>query len=435
MQVSVEVSEGLKRRIKVEVPADRVDSEIKSRLKNLSHKVKVSGFRQGKVPMKVVESQYGQQVRMEVVGELMQSTLYEALAQEDLKPAGAPQVEPLSMEPGEALAYAADFEVMPEITLASMEDVTIEKPMCEIGDGDINDMLETLRKQRATWKEVERAAKDGDQVVIDFDGKIDDERFEGGKAADTPLVLGSNTFIPGFEKQLEGKNADDDVKVKVTFPEDYHGKDVAGKEAVFDVKVKKVLESELPEINEEIIKSFGVQSGNMDEFRTELEKNMQRELSQKIKENIKTQITESLIEKNKIDIPASLTDSEAERMLQQMQGQTGTKTDLASLPDSMRESLNEQANRRVSLGLMFAEIAKVNNLTVSPDKVRAYIEEIAQSYDDSQEVINHYYSDRNNLSSIESIVLEDAVVDWILGQTKVEEVKKSFADLVNAGKN
>jgi trigger factor len=435
MQVSVEISEGLKRRIKVEVPADRVDSEIKSRLKNLSHKVKVSGFRQGKVPMKVVESQYGKQVRMEVVGELMQSTLYEALAQEDLKPAGAPQVEPLSMEPGEALAYAADFEVMPEITLASMEDITIEKPTCEIADDDINDMLETLRKQRATWKEVERSAKDGDQVVIDFDGKINDVAFDGGKGSDTPLVLGSNTFIPGFEKQLEGKNADDDVKVRVTFPDDYHGKDVAGKEAVFDVKVKKVLESELPEINEEIIKSFGVASGNMDEFRTELEKNMQRELEQKIKENIKTQITDVLMEKNSIEIPASLTDSEAQRMLQQMQAQSGTKTDLPELPDSMRESLNEQANRRVTLGLIFAEIAKVNNLTVSPDKVRAYIEEIAQSYDDPQEVINHYYSDRNNLSSIESVVLEEEVVDWVLGQTKVEEVKKAFKDLVNAGKN
>ncbi|MDH5594134.1 MAG: trigger factor [Gammaproteobacteria bacterium] len=435
MQVSVEVSEGLKRRIKVEVPADRVDSEIKSRLKNLSHRVKVAGFRQGKVPMKVVESQYGQQVRMEVVGELMQSTLYEALAQEDLKPAGAPQVEPLSMEPGESLQYAADFEVMPEITLASMNEVTIEKPACEIGEADIDDMLETLKKQRATWKEVDAAANDGDQVVIDFDGKIDGVAFEGGKASDAPLVLGSKSFIPGFEEQLEGTKAGDDVKVKVSFPDDYHGKDVAGKKAVFDVKVKKVLQAELPEIDEDLIKSFGIASGNMDDFRAELEKNMQRELTQRIKDNIKSQITNALMEKNSIDIPSSLTNSEAQRMLQQMQAQAGTKTELADLPDSLRESLNEQANRRVSLGLIFAEIAKVNNLTVSPDKVRAYIEEIAQSYEDPQEVINHYYSNRNNLSGIESIVLEEEVVDWVLGQTKVEEVKKSFTDLVSAGKN
>ncbi|MDH5436566.1 MAG: trigger factor, partial [Gammaproteobacteria bacterium] len=284
-------------------------------------------------------------------------------------------------------------------------------------------------------KEVERAAKDGDQVVIDFEGKIDDVAFEGGKGTDAPLVLGSNSFIPGFETQLEGANINDDVKVKVTFPEDYNSKDLAGKKAVFYVKVKKVLESELPEINETLIKSFGVQSGDIQEFREELQKNMQRELTQKIKENIKNQITSSLMEKNKIEIPASLTDSEAQRMLTQLEAQSGTKTNLADLPESLRESLGQQANQRVALGLMFAEIAKVNNLTVSPDKVRAYIEEIAQSYDDPQEVINHYYSDRNNLSSIESVVLEDEVIDCVLGQTKVEEVKKSFKDLVNAGKN
>ena len=435
MQVSLEVSEGLKRRIKVEVPADRIDSEVKNRLKNLSHRVKISGFRPGKAPLKVVENQYGPQVRQEVMGELMQSTLYEALTQENLKPAGSPRVELLSMKPGEALQYAADFEVMPEITLASMSDASFEKPVVEIVAADVDDMIETLKKQRATWAEVDRAAKNGDQVVIDFEGKIDGEGFSGNKASNAPLVLGSNSFIPGFEKQLEGAKPGADVAVKVTFPADYHGKDVAGKDAVFDVKVAKVLESTLPEINEELIKSFGIATGNLDDFRKELEKNMRNELEQSVKNHIKNQVTDKLVEKNPIDIPSTLIDSEAQAMLENIQGQTGQKTSLADLPDSMRESLNERAKRRVTLGLLFSEIAKQNSLTVSPDKVRATVEKFAESYEDSQEVINYYYSNRNNLAAVEAIVLEDEVVDWVLSQGKVTEVKKSFKDMVNTRQN
>lgn len=427
MQVSVEATSGLQRRMTVAIPAERIAGEVQSRLKRMSHTAKVKGFRPGKVPMKVVEQQYGKQVRDEVVGEVIQTTYFEAINEQKLHPASMPTIESVSGEEGQDLQYAAVFEVMPEIALADMSGAKLERVTAEVAEADLDKMIENLRKQRAEWKEVSHKAKEGDRLTVDFSGTIEGEAFTGNSGENVPVTLGSGRMIDGFEKGLIGAKAGDEVVLDLQFPETYGNKDVAGKPVQFQVKVNKVESPELPEVNEEFAKGFGVGDGSLEALRAEVRKNMERELKQGLEAKNKQAVMDSLLEMNKLEVPAALIDNEAEslkqQMLQQIQGANGSTSLDASL-------FKGEAEKRVSLGLLVSEAIKANDLKVDSDKLKNKVDEIAATYEKPEEVVRWYYGDKNRLSQIENLLLEDAVVDWAFSQAKVSEKKSSFDEVV-----
>ena len=405
MQVSVESKEGLERHMTVELPAERVEK----RFKTIAKSAKVDGFRPGKVPLSIVRKRYSDQVLAEVHGELIRTTYFEALTQVQLHPASDPFIEPVEKDPKEGFAYTAIFEVMPEIALGDMSAVTVQRPVAEVSDADVDNMVEKLRKQRTTWSEVERKSQDGDQLTINFKGFIDGEAFPGGSADGVPLVLGSNSMIDGFEAGLVGAAAGDNKTLNVTFPEDYQAKDLAGKDAVFEVEVTKVAEPVLPELDEEFVKAFGVEDGQAETFRAEIRGNMERELDD-------------------ITIPKAMIKQEAktlkEQTIQNMQ-QYGQKSSV-DLPLDLFE---DQAKRRVSLGLIVAEVIKVNEITLDAEMVKDKIEKFAKTYERPQEVIDFYNSNAEQMSLVQNIVLEEQVADWVMEQAKVEDVKSSFEEI------
>lgn len=429
MQVSVETTEGLERRLSVEVPAERIDSEVQQRLKKMAGSVRLDGFRPGKVPMKVVQNRFGEQVRHEVIGEVLQSSFYEAISQEKLRPAGRPEIEPTSMEPGKSLAYTAVFEVYPELTLAGMDQIKIERPVTGIEAADVDRMIETLRKQRTTWEGVERPAQDGDQLVMDFEGTIDGEGFHGNKAEGAKLVLGSGRFIPGFEEGMLGATAGEERTLDLQFPEDYPAQEVAGKPVQFKVRLTAVEEPRLPEVNEEFARSFGIADGDLESLREQVRENMQRELDQTIKNTVKNQVMDGLIEANPIEVPKALITEEIGRLQEQARMQFGGGADM-KLPDEM---FSDQAERRIKLGLILAEIIQANQMKVDPERLRSTVENIAAAYEDPEQVVKWYYSRKDQMSELESVVLEDQVVDWILGQAQITEKETPFNELMKVG--
>ena len=427
MQVSVENSGPLERRMTVEVPAERLDQEIENRLKSMARTVRIAGFRPGKVPFKVVRQRYGRQVQMEVANELMNSSFQEALNQEGLRPAGGPRIEPGEIEPGRDLEFTAVFEVYPEFELASLGEVEIERPVTEIGEADIDGMLDKLRRQRATWEPVERAAQQGDQVVIDFQGTLDGEPFEGGEGTDVSLELGSGRMIAGFEDGLVGLAPGEEKDLDLTFPEDYQSEALAGKAVKFHVRVKQVSAPRLPEIDADFAAALGVSEGGVEALREEVRKNMERELENARKAVLKDRAFEALIDKNPIEVPAALVEEETDRLAQDMQMQLGQQGQDFSLP---RELFQDKARRRVLLGLLIGEVVKANNIQVDQDRMRSLIESIAAGYEDPQEVIQWYYGNQEALSSAQTLVLEEQVMDWILEQAKVVDKPYSFEELI-----
>jgi trigger factor len=432
MQVSVEAIDGLERRMTVELPVERIDSEVQNRLQRASRNVRIKGFRPGKVPLKVVAQQYGKQIRDEVVGELIQASYFEAVGQQSLRPAGMPAIEPTVNEPGKNLQYTAIFEVMPEVTLADMDGVKLEKRVAEVGDADLDKMMETLRKQRASWEKVERAAVEGDRLNIDFKGTINSEEFAGNSGQAVPVTLGSNRMIEGFEAGLVGAMAGAELTLDLTFPQEYAHKEVAGKPVQFTVKVNSVEEAKLPELDEEFAKSFGIGDGSLDSLRQEVRQNMEREMRQALNEGNKQAVMDKLLELNPITVPQALVQDEAEGLRQQMQqqmyapqGKSGVELDI--------EMFRDQARRRVSLGMVLSELIRSKELKADPEKVRARVEELASTYDEPQQVIDWYYGDKNRLSQVESLVLEDAVVDWMYGQVEVTEKGGSFDEVMGRG--
>ena len=426
MQVSVETGEGLERKLTVQIPAETVEKEVESRLKSMSGRVRIDGFRPGKVPMKVVKQQYGQSVQQEVVGELMQSSFQDAVVQEDLKLAGNPSIEPKTMGMGEALEYVATFEVYPDVTLGDLSALEIERVQASIDDSDVDEMIETLRKQRTTYEVVERASADGDQVTISFEGFMDGEAFEGGKADSVPMVLGSGSMIPGFEEALIGKSAGDEFTFEVTFPDDYHVDDLKGKPAKFETKVISVAEAKTPEVDEDFVKSFGVESGDVEQLRKDISENMERELRNKLQSILKTNVMDALLEAHPIDVPASLVDEECETLQKQM-SEAGQLQGGMSLP---KELFEPQAKKRVSLGMIVAEVIKKAEIRPDADKVKAKIEDVAATYEDPQEVINHYQNNPQLTQGIEGLVLEDMMVEWVAEQAKITEVVEKFAEIM-----
>ena len=426
MQVSVESGEGLERRMTVELPSQKIDSEVEKRLKNISRKMKMDGFRPGKVPFNIVRQQYAGQVYQEVFGELVESTYGEAVQQESLSPAGTPRIEPVKEQKDGTMAYVAVFEVMPEVELKPLEG-TVKKPVAEVTDEDQEQMIDTLRKQRQTWGAVDRAAEDGDQLLINFKGTVDGEVFEGGEAKDIPLLLGSNSMIEGFETGLLGAAKDESRTLELKFPEDYSSEDLAGKDVIFDVEVSEVSEGVLPEVDDEFARLFGVTDGGAEKLRKDIRDNMERELKQRIKASIKNQAMDLLFATNAIDVPVALVDQEIESLMKQ-----ATARMQSMAPEGFKlpkELFEEQANRRVVLGLVIAQIVEDNKIETNSDRVRTTVEGIAAGYEKPEEVVEHYYGNQQELAAIENVVLEDQVVDWVLEQVTIEDDASSFSEL------
>jgi len=425
MQVSVEAGESLERKLKIQIPTETVDMQVESRLKSMLPRVKIDGFRPGKVPLKVVKQHYGEQVFQEVAGELIQNSFRDALTQENLIPAGDPSISTDGIKQGEPLEFTATFEVYPDVELAPVAGMKLELIKSSVVDADVDKMIDTLRKQRTSWSVVERAAGDDDKVVIDFKGMIDGEAFDGGSADSVPVVIGSGAMIPGFEDNLKGLSAGDETTFKVKFPDDYNAEQFAGKEAEFTVSVKTVEEPSLPDVDEEFAKSFGVEDGSTEKLRGDIHGNMERELNNRIRTEVKNAVMEKLIEKNPIDVPAAIVQQEAETL----QKQTA-----AQVPGSEQpvEAYMGDATRRVKLGLILAEVVKTAAIQPDAEKVRERVESMSKDYEDPDEFVRYYQSNPQLLRGIETLVMEDMVVDWIVDQSEVNETERSFDDLMNA---
>ncbi|HSR63123.1 MAG TPA: trigger factor [Gammaproteobacteria bacterium] len=434
MQVSVENTGPLEKRLRVEVPEEKIAGEVQNRLQSLSRTTKIQGFRPGKAPFKVIQKRYGSRVRQEVISDVVQSTFYEALAKEKLRPASNPAINPeeSAEEEGTGFTYTATFEIFPEVEVAPVEKLEIEKPVCEVTEDDVDRMIEIIRKQKRTQQAVDRPAKEGDIATIDFKGSIDGKPFEGGEASDFQLELGSNRFIPGFEKGLVGACAGEEKTLKVTFPKDYHHEDFAGKDAEFAVKVKAVNEQVLPELDEVLFQSMGVTEGGLEEFRNAVRKNMEREVEQSLQSRTKNAVLDALHKANQLDLPETPVKNEAENLRQQYQSSLqmrGLNPD--DIPEQDPAIFNGEAEKRVALQLLISDIVKKNDIKADPSRVRGLIENAAAGYEDPGEVINWYYGDRKRLAEVEALALEDEVVKWVLDKAKVIEKPIKFDDLMN----
>jgi len=424
MQVSVEAGEGLERRMRVDLPFDEVGAEVEKRLQQLARRAKLPGFRPGKVPMKVLRQRYHAELHQEVFGDMVQKTLYKAFEQESLMPAGMPHIEPdLDIDAGR-MAYTAVFEVMPEITLASVSDKVVKRPVSELTDTDLDDMIQRLREQRKTWAAVERPAQAGDQLSIGFVGTIEGEAFEGGTTTGFKLELGSGRLIPGFEDGLIGAAVGETRTLDLTFPEGYQAEHLAGKPVRFEVTVESIAEPRLPEVDAEFVKNFGVEDGDVERFKADVRRNMERELKERLTARTKERVMDMLYEANPVDLPKALIQSEMRTMADQMRQALGGGQ--MQLPPEMFES---GAKRRVALGLILGQIIRDNEIKADPERVRETVERMAASYEQPQEVLDYYYGDEERLSSVRALVMEEQVVDLMLEQVQVEDEPLTFAQL------
>jgi trigger factor len=427
MQVSVESTSALERRLTIGVPAERIETEVNKRLQQTARRAKVPGFRPGKVPMSVIRQRYEESARQEALGDLIQASFYEAVLEQKLKPAGAPSVEPKVFEKGKDLEYVATFEVYPEFEVVGLEGIAVERLQAEVAESDVDNMLEILRKQNTRYQQVEREAQNGDQLNIDFVGKIDGEAFAGGSAKGTSLVLGSGRMIEGFEAGLVGVKAGEERVLSLTFPEDYQNLDLAGKAAEFAVTVNTVSEAELPELNAEFFALFGIAEPNLEAFRAEVGKNMDRELRQAIKSKVKTQVMDGLLAVNPIEVPKALIENEVNRLRVQAVQQFGGNIKPEQLPANL---FQEQARRRVALGLIVAEMVKQFEIKPDESKVKAMIEEIASAYQEPEQVVAWYYGNEQQLGEVRSVVLEEQVVDTVLQKASVTDKTVSYEEAV-----
>lgn len=427
MQVSIETTSGLERKLTVGVPAEVVDKEVSKRLNEAAKTVRVNGFRKGKVPLKVVKRQYGQGVRQEVVGDTINRTFYEALQKESIRPAGQPAIEPTQMEEGKDLEYVATFEVYPVIESINFEGIEVTKYDADIEDADVNKMIENLRKGQSEWVDTKAAVKKDFKVNINFAGTKDGEAFEGGSSENHELTIGSDSMIPGFEDGILGMKVGEEKDVNVTFPEEYQVEDLKGADVVFKITLNSAQKQKLPALNDEFFEKFGVTEGGEEKFREDVKANMTREKEKVKKSKTKQQVLDGLLEKNPIEVPSSLISDEIEALRTQTMQQYGGAVESLDmktlLPDDM---FREQAKQRTALGLLVSEVVVKEKLTADKDKVRSLIEEAAATYADPEEVINHYYGNEQLLKNIEAAALEEQVVDVLLDKATVTEVKVGY---------
>lgn len=429
MQVSLEATSGLERRMTVGVPAEKVDSAVDDKLREAQKSVRLNGFRPGKVPMREVKRRFESAVRNEVLADVMRETFIEAVEQQKVQPAGMPGFEAVTNEAGKDLEFVATFEVYPEVELAGFEGIQVEKPVSEVTDADVDQMIQTLREQRAGYQEVDRAAEHGDQVNINYKGLKDGEPFAGGSAEGQNLELGSGSMVPGFEDGIVGMKAGEQKDIDVTFPTDYQAEELKGQTVVFQITVNKVEGKSLPEVDAEFMKGFGVDDGDADKFKLEVRNNMERELKNAITGKVKEQVMDGLAKNHQFDLPEALVKQEAGRMREQMMQQFGggQQFDASLLPD---ELFRDQAERSVRLGLVVRAILDKHELQADADKVKARVTEIAAQYEQPEEVVNWVYSNAQQLQQIEGAVLEDQVVELVLESAQVDEQTMPYQDAV-----
>ncbi|MBU2872310.1 trigger factor [Colwellia sp. E2M01] len=431
MQVSVETTQGLERRLTISVPAEKVDVEVNNRLRQISKTQRINGFRPGKVPPSVIQKRYGKSVRQEVAGELMQRNFVDAIVAEKINPAGRPSFVAKSNEDGKALEFEATFEVYPVVELKDLDKIAIERPKVEVTEADLDEMFVTLQKQHQTWKENKRKTKKGDKLTLDFTGRVDGEEFEGGKAEGFELELGAGRMIPGFEKEVTGMKAGEEQTIKVTFPDDYHAENLKGKEAEFDIVLHKTEGPVLPEIDEEFAKLFGIEEGGVEALRTEVGKNMERELTQAVKAKVKTQVIDGLLAANEVDLPSALVAQEVDVLRQQALQRFQGQMDPNNLPELPAEMFTEQAERRVKIGLLLGEVIKINELKVDDAKVDELIATAASAYEDPKEVIEYYANNKELMQQMQNVALEEQAVELLVENAKVKNKKATFNEIMN----
>jgi trigger factor len=430
MQVSLTATGGLERRLEVAIPAAQVDGEVAQRLNKISRTARLKGFRPGKAPLAVIRQQYGEQVHGEVINDLMRASFSEAVAREKLSPAGGPRIEPIAMNPGADLKYAAVFEVLPEVKLHPVSELTIERPVASVADTDLDAMLDTLRKQRPVFIEVARAAAANDRVVVDFVGRIDGAEFDGGGGTGVPIVLGANQVMKEFEDALLGASAGDEREFDATFSADHANKKLAAKTATFNVKILKVEEQAPAPLDEAFAKGFGIADGSLENLRSEVRANMERELNEAIRQKLRAQVLEGLYTRNPLELPRQLVEEQIQELQVEMLRRAGVK-DAKQLPP--RDPFEQPARRRVALGLLMSELVRTANLKVSREAVADKLNELAASYSNPDEVRRAYLQNADMMRQIESQVLETQAIEWVLGQAKVNDKPATFTDLTQFG--
>lgn len=433
MQVSIETTSGLERRLVVGVPADVIDKEVNKRLQDAAKNVRINGFRKGKVPFKVVLQKFGSGVRQEVLGDTINRSFQEAVRQKAVRPAGQPRIEPKQFAEGQDLEYVATFEVFPEIQLKEIDGIVINQYSAEISDHDIDEMVNTLRKSQAKWEQVARPAQEGDRVNLDFVGTRDGAAFDGGTAAGYNLQLGSKSMIPGFEDAVVGMSAGEQKDVPLTFPADYQVESLQGAAVEFKITLNSVSEQKLPEIDEAFFQSFGVQDGGLEKFRVDVKENMEREKERMIRQKVKSEVLDALLTANAVDVPKALVQNEIDVLRQQavqQYGQLSSKLDVRSLlPDDL---FRARAERRTALGLLISEVVTRQGIVVDKERVKALVQSIASTYEDPAGVFNYYYSNEELLSGARAAALEDQVVDYLLTKAQVTVKPVSYQELIKS---
>ena len=431
MQVSVSATSGLERRMEVAVPAASVATAVEQRLKEISRTARLKGFRPGKAPLPVVRKQFGEQVRAEVVGDLMRSSLAQALSQEKLIPAVGPRIEPIAVAPDADLKFAATFEVMPEVQVKSPAAIAVQRPVVTVGESDVDAMIESMRRQRPVFTAVERPARETDRVTVDYTGRIGGQPFEGGEGKDVAILIGSGQSRPELEEGLKGAVAGESRTVTVTFPAGLTNKTLAGNTAELALAVKKVEEHSLPSVDEEFCRAFGVEAGGVEALRAEVRKSMERELADVIRNNVRTQVLDALYAENPIDVPRALVEEQVQQLQIDAARRMGVR-EASQLPP--REPFEAPARKRVALGLLMGQVVKAEGISADRQRIQARIEELAAGYPNPDETRRAYQHNAEALRQIESVVLEDQVIDWILERAKVTDVPTTFQDITGFGK-
>ena len=433
MQVSVEKTSELSRKMTVSVPEAVVQEKMAVRLKSLARDVKIDGFRPGKVPQQVVKKMFGDRVRGEIASDLINETYFDAIEGQDLKPVGHPHIQPLDEVDG--FKYTAVFEVYPEISLEGVTQLEVRRPVATVNDSDVDQMIEKLRAQQQTWHIVDRPAQEQDNITISFSGTSEGENFTEGRVEDFQVVCGSKKMIPGFEENLVGLEVGAHKTFTLNFPEEYGNEKLAGKTAEFDVDVIKVEEPLLAEIDEVFVKAYGIEDGSVESFRVDVKNNMERELELALRGKLKGSVMDALYEKIQLTIPNSLVDVEIENLMKPyIETAKRQKKNLDDLP-LPRDMFEARAKRRVALGLILGEIIQKNAIKLDDDKVRSTIEDMAKSYERPQDVVNWYYTDESRLNEVQQMVLEDQTIEWLVAQAKVSDEQVNFSDVMDRQQN
>lgn len=429
MQVSVEQTSELTRKMTVSIPEEVIKPKVDARLASLKNEVKIDGFRPGKIPQSLINKRYGARVRGEIASDMIQSSYYEALKEQDLNPTGMPNIQPVEQEGG--LAYTAEFEVYPEISLANISEIEAKRPVVEINDTDFDEMVAKLREHKKEWIEVERAIQDKDRVTLNFSGECEGENFTDGKVEDFHVEIGDKKMIPGFEDELIGLQVSDNKSFEITFPEEYAGNSkLAGKLANFDIEIVAIEESTLPEIDEEFIEEYGIESGDIEDFNKDVKTNMENELKKAVQSELKQSVLDALHTNINVTLPTALVDREIETILQSYTERAKQQNITLESADLPRDAIEEQAKQRIGLGLILGEVIKQNELSVDNDKLRSTIEDLARSYDSPDDVLKWYYEDEERLNDVKQMVLEDQTVEWLTGQIKMIDEPLEFSELM-----